>query len=158
MRAIFGIILCLPFIGWASSRIYRDVKFNQECAGYLENAAHANQVKDALPEMENALKYMRDHRMTEGYTSIIYNTQDENVGFWYKNLEAATQELRVEAKNEKMSPLEQSNVLLKLHETLKREPPSGIEIAPNNSGYCWFGCLSFVVAIVGGILIAYQFT
>ncbi len=32
--------------------------------------------------------------MTSGYTSILWQTPDEDIGFWYTNLKASQQELQ----------------------------------------------------------------
>ena len=159
--ALLGVILCLPFVGWAAVRGYRAIKFNQDCEGHLENAAAANQITQALPEMEMALNYMSEHGMTQGYTSVIYNTQDENVGYWYTNLKSATDELRAESANKNMTPLEQSNVLLKLDNTLRGAGehgnsirlPSGISAFPSNGMFCLLGWFFLLLGAVGVVIV-----
>ncbi len=147
---IFGSSL----VFWTGVRIVKEVQFDQRCDGFLENAAHANQVSMVLPEMERAIAYLKENNLTDGFTSIFYRTQDDNIGFWYNNLVSATEELRKEAQNKDMSALEQSNVLMKLHETLKRPEPEGITIYPHNTAMMVALTLSTLMTLVGVIGIA----
>jgi hypothetical protein len=160
MKYIIGLLLWIPMLGWACCRIYHGVTFNQECGGYLENAAHAGTVMMALPAMDQAVSYLQSHRMTAGYTSLMWKTQDENVGYWYSNLVAARDDLDRIAQ-EKFSPLEESNVLMKLHQVLKVESgggstvrvPQGISMSPHNGAFFAWGLIGFLMAFLGSIVI-----
>ena len=114
-----------------------NVRFNQNCGGYLKQAADANTVELATTRIGMALEYIEKEGLTSGYTSIIYKTEKENVGFWYENIKACKQELdSVSGK----SQLEQTNVLMKVRESLLDDGkdgteltvPTGISRYPNN--------------------------
>ena len=149
---IVGIVIC--------SCVYSlHVEFQQGCEGYLKQAADANSVELALDRLDKAVKYCEDNGLTNGYTSVFWRTEDENIGFWYKNLKVCQKELTM-AKGK--SQLEQTNVLMKVRESLTDNGekgteltyPDGIEAYPNNLGigiFCLFGFL----CIGAGALIIY---
>ena len=126
-------------------------------AAHIKRAADANTVELAIQEMKTVVAYLEARGMTSSYTSVLYRTPDEDIGFWYQNLKASLGEL------EKITPettqLERSNILIKLRETLLDHgqsvsvtQPSGISIYPNNVAYAWFGWLGLVAAIGGAVL------
>ena len=133
------------------------IHFNQDCAGYLKQAADANTAAIALDRVTKALDYIERNRLTEGYTSVLWTTEDENIGFWYSNLKASQQEL-TEALGS--SQLEQTNVLMKLRETLTEPTDSGVAITcpsglwkyPNNAMYA---VIAWVVNILGLLAFCY---
>jgi hypothetical protein len=94
--------------------------------------------------------------MTSGYTSILWQTPDEDIGFWYTNLKASQQELQNLQSN---SALEKTNVLIKLRETLldvgertRVTEPEGLSVYPNNK--LWAFLMTFaLVGIFYGIMI-----
>ena len=156
MKVFFYLLIAVPFLAWGIAITVKEIRFDQQCEGHLENAAHSSQIPQALSEMEIAMSYLKANGMTDGYTSVFYNTQDENVGFWYENLKSATDELRRESVNRNITPLEQSNVLLKLDNTIKTtrggiKMPSGISIFPHVGLYClwgWIGAAGFSVSVL----------
>jgi len=149
-------IPALAFCGWGTVRIVKAITFGQDCGGYLKRAANANTVDLAKSEMTRAINYLDQHGMTTGYTSVLWKTPSEDVGFWHANLKASLDEL--EAITPDASPLERSNVLMKLRETLMDNgkegdsltAPDGISVYPSNTAFFWWGWLSFGAA---GLLI-----
>ena len=127
------------------------IHFNQDCAGYLKQAADANTAAIALDRITKALDYIERNRLTEGYTSVLWNTEDENVGFWYENIKACKAELEACLNS---SQLEQTNVLMKVRESLMDSKeltiPCGISRYPNNVSWMIFGWISAFL-IIGGI-------
>jgi hypothetical protein len=153
-----SLLLCLPLLVWCGDRMYRVVRFDIECSGHLKRAADANSVELAVQEMETVVEYLEGKRMTSGYTSIFFRSPDEDVGFWYKNLKSARDELsRVEPET---SSLERTNILMKLRETLVDEGtngvtvtvPAGITVFPYNTLYCVWGVLSAIAFCAGLVL------
>lgn len=111
------------------------VKLKQDCTGYLERAANANTIELALKELTVAIDHLEKNDLTAGYTSVLWQTPDEDIEYWYSNLKSAQNELTVNLGKE-MTPLEQSNILLKLRETLMTEDgiryPAGLHNYPLN--------------------------
>lgn len=149
-------IFCAIWLAATIWFISMRIEFVQKCTGFLTQAADANTVELALDRLDRAIAYAEKNGWTKGYTSILWRTEDENVGFWYANLKASRQEL-VDAKNSQQ--LEQTNVLMKLRETLTESTKDGTEITypsgiwkyPYNGFYAaiaWVVNLLLLVAIV----------
>jgi hypothetical protein len=110
------------------------VSYSKGLGGHITNASVANTVEIATAEMEKVVSYARENGLTSGHTSVFYNTPDEDIGFWFKNMEASLHELK--SLPESSSQLERSNTLLKLHETLKYVP-EGLANFPHNVILGW---------------------
>lgn len=145
------ILLTLPYCG---GRIYKTIIFDIHCEGHLKRAADANTIHLAAKELQIAVDYMEDNKLIGGYTSVIYRTPDEDVGFWYDNITSALIELN--SVNEDATQLERSNLLMKLRETLLDDSkagydvtsPAGIEVFPYNKLLSIYGVFCFIVSII----------
>lgn len=134
--------------------IIRGVVFNQNCGGYLEQAANANSVELALERLNVAIEYAEEHNMTDGYTSVLWKTESDNIGYWYRNLKTCQEELEACVNS---SQLEKTNVLLKVRESLTDEgkdgteliTPNGISRYPNNALFGILNWVSLIMFIVG---------
>lgn len=123
--------------------IITDIQFKQNCSGFLKQTADANSVELAIDRLNVAIKYVEDNNITSGYTSVVWKTEDENVGFWYKNLLTCREEL-TQCINS--SQFEQTNVLMKVRESLTDDGehgtvitiPPGISRYPYNKGWACF--------------------
>ena len=133
------------------------VEFNQNCTGYLKQAADANTIELAIDRLDKAIDYVELQDWTDGYTSILWRTEDENIGFWYKNIKASRVELE---KALDASQMEQTNVLMKLRETLTDNNengtyityPSGLWKYPHNMEFAIFAWIIHIILIVMWIL------
>ena len=147
---IASLLIVLGLITPVSCTV-KTIQFKQDCAGYLKQAADANTAAIALERITKALDYIERNRLTEGYTSVLWTTEDENVGFWYENIKACKSELEACLNS---SQLEQTNVLMKVRESLMDGEgltiPNGISRYPNNAAWMIFGWLSALL-IIGGI-------
>jgi len=148
---ILAIVCTLVCCVWATVRIVKTVQFDLNCEAYLKRAADANTVEMAKDELAKAIKYAEDNNLTEGIVSIFLKNPANDIGFWYKNITAAYEEL----KNlpEDSTPLEKTNVLMKLRESLTDRSnggtsvilPEGISVYPNNVMYFvwgWASCIA----------------
>ena len=134
------------------------VEFNQNCTGYLKQAADANTIELAIDRLDKAIDYVELQDWTDGYTSVLWKTEDENIGFWYKNLKASRVELE---KALCSSQMEQTNVLMKLRETLTDNNENGTYITypdglwkyPHNMEFAVFACIIHILFIVMLILL-----
>lgn len=150
MALVLAILATLSFLGWASVTIYQSVVFDIDCGGRIKRAADANTIELASKEMGVVVSYIEKRGLTEGYTSILYNTPNEDVGFWYLNLKASLNELQGVGTD--VSRLEKTNILMKLRETLldtgesvKVTLPLGISRFPHNHAFAIWGLMSFVL-------------
>ena len=151
MKYFIAILLIVVGLITPVSCTVKSIQFKQDCAGYLKQAADANTAAIALERITKALDYIEHNRLTEGYTSVLWTTEDENIGFWYDNVKACKSELEACLKS---SQLEQTNVLMKVRESLMDGEgltiPAGISRYPNNSVWMIFGWISAFL-IIGGI-------
>lgn len=160
MRNSIYICLILVAIVISGFRISKSVQFKQNVTGYLKRAADANTIKLAHEEVTKALDYLESNQITSGYTSILYQTPDEDIDFWYRNLKATQQELQ---NLNTESALEKTNVLIKLRETLvdsgkktKVTVPDGIAVFPNNKLWGFLMFIAISCGFIGFIGLAYN--
>ncbi len=150
----------LKIIGFCSAIIiiilsfYLNIQLDQKCTGYLKRAADANSIEMAKGQLDIAIQYLEQNNITHGYTSVIYQTPDEDVEYWYNNLKSCQNEL---SDPKKVSTLDGEKLtLLKLRQTLIDQTkngdeityPSGLAQYPNNR--LWF----FLQLLAIGIIIA----
>lgn len=161
MKLSLSIAITIFALTIFGARIYKKIIFKQNVTGYLKRAADANTVELAKGELKLAIDYLEQNELTEGYTSIIYRTPDEDIGFWYRNLKASYNELDILKTT---SALEKTNVLIKLRETLvdggermRVTVPDGIHVFPNNSGWCLALIFALIIGSYGFIWMAITF-
>jgi hypothetical protein len=158
MKFRYVVIALLLFLAWGGIRAYSTITFDREVEGYLKRAADSNTVELAAQNLETALAGAEARGLTAGYTSVIYNTPDEDVEFWYTNLSQSLAEIRQLSPD--ATPLERSNLLMKLRETIMDNTdsgtsvtaPEGISVYPNNGLLLVLGFIStigLVVAFIG---------
>ena len=159
MFLLLAIVCTLIFVSWATVRIIKSIQFSFECEAYLKRAANANTIELAKTELEKAIEYAELNNLTEGIVSIFLKNPANDLGFWYRNMKVAYEELDTLPEN--ASPLEKTNVLMKLRESLTDSDstgatsvitPSGITIYPNNMVYFLWSMFSSVAATVFWIL------
>jgi len=135
--------------------LVRQIQFNQQCGGYLKQAADANSIELAIERLDIALNYIEAHDLTQGYTSVLWKTEDENVEYWYRNIKACRDEL---VENVDASPLQKSNMLMKVRESLtddggengvKITVPPGISRYPYNAGFGILRIISWIMIFLG---------
>lgn len=153
MRNFILFLLILLGLIFPIKTAIRSIEFTQNCGGYLKQAADANTIGIAKNCLTKAILYLEENNLTEGYTSIVYKTPEDDIGFWYNNLSTSLNELLMYSDN--LSPLESSNILLKLRETLLDDTKNGTEITippgisryPNNTLYAITNALSIALLL-----------
>lgn len=158
-KKLFLIILVVASLITPTICVVKSIQFKQNCSGYLKQAADANSPELSLERLNLAVDYIERHGLTEGYTSVLWRTEDENIGYWYQNLKVCQQELQDCMDG---TQLEKSNVLMKVRESLTDEGkdgtvltiPSGISRYPNNLllGVLRLISYLFLMALFGGFL------
>ena len=157
-----GIVFSIILFGIV---ITKSINFDRFCGDYLKRAADSNNIQLAKEELTKALIYIEKNNLTTGFTSVFYNTPDEDIEFWYTNIKTTKTELDNLPVNS--SSLEKSNMLLKLRETLLDNGPSGktvvtipsgISTFPHNTKYMFLyilcGIHGGIISILGILLIA----
>lgn len=139
------VVGAMLFTGWASVRTYDSIQYDRQCEDFILRAGQANSIEFSKQSLDTAIAYLKANGLTSGFTSILWRSPDEDIGYRFNNLIAA-RALLEETKPD-ASTLEQTNVLLRLHESLARvEAPMGISVYPDNS--------LFVVWAWGSLLLA----
>jgi hypothetical protein len=161
---VLSILCTLVFIGWITARGVSGLQFNLNCEAYLKRAADANTIEMAKEELAKAIKYAEDNKLTDGIVSIFLKNPANDIGFWYKNITSAYEELK--ELPDDSTPLEKTNVLMKLRESLTDRDegggtkvilPEGIEIYPNNVMFFWWGLLSGLATFTFWMLFCFSF-
>lgn len=137
------------------------IQLTQNCIGHLKRAADANTIDLAKSELEIAITYLENNKLTEGSTHWLYATPENDIGFWYKNIKAAYIEL--DSMPTTASQLEKTNVLMKLRETLLDEVANSTMVTypPSLNVYPYVGlfnswlCITVALSIVCFILSKY---
>ena len=157
-----GSVCFLLALVFPTISIVKEIQFNQQCSGFLKQAADASSVELAERQLNMAVDYVEKAGLTSGYTSVIYKTEDENIGFWYENLKVCQKEL---AETKGNSTLENTNVLMKLRESLTDNSekgtqltvPPGISRHPNNTLFGVVNSISFFLFIASILLFVFAF-
>ncbi len=161
LGAVGVVVGILIFLVWAGYRTVAAINFDRHCEGFLKNAADANSIDQAGERLAIGVKYIEDHHLNSGHTSILWKTPDADVGFWANNLQDALTELQELSPDS--TPLEKSNLLMKLRETILDDTqsgvsvttPGGISVYPHNVSLCWLSILSLVV-MGGGVIMVIE--
>jgi len=154
LAAVFGMI----FVICGTIQMVSYISFNQNCKGYLTRASNANTVEMASAELKRAITYLEENEMTKGYTSVLWRTPDEDIGFWYNNLVVSAKELDSIPKTATL--VDKSNMLIKLRETLTNSNkdgeytivPDGLQVYPNNLLFGILNIVCIVMVIIFGLL------
>ena len=158
MKKIIGLLLIVVSVWIFGVRIGKKIAFKQNVTGYLKRASDASTAKMAHIELSKAISYLEAKGMTSGYTSVFWQTPADDLGYWYKNLKASQQLL---ANLQNPSTLEESNVLMRLRETLtdnsdkgKVTVPSFLSVYPNQKLWAGLTCFALLAFITGmGLLL-----
>jgi hypothetical protein len=152
--AAFFTLFALIIIG---TLVVMKIQFNQNCTGFLKRAADANTVETAKAQLDKSIDYLDLHNMTTGYTSVLWQTPDEDIEFWFNNLKSASAELaKVDSTT---TSLEKTNILMKLRETLldagekgeKLTVPDGLYKYPDNKFWVFMSICAGII-LIGGII------
>lgn len=154
---LLALMMTLPFVSYLTLIIIMNEKYNLSCGDYITRAAQANTVETALAEINPAIAYAEKRHMTEGYTSVVYNTPDEDIGFWYHKL--ATSRDTLLSLPVTSAPEERAVVLLKFNQSINVVPPSGISQYPANIELFLWGWISAIIMtfyVVRWVVIAFN--
>lgn len=153
MKKLIGYLLIIVAVTIFGFRVSKKIDFKQNVSGYLKRASNANTIDLAEQELSRSIKYLEENKMTTGYTSVIYQTPDEDVDFWFRNLKASQHELQSLTSS---SALEKTNVLMKLRETLQ-DTPKGISAFPDNRLWAILMLIAVIGGFIGAILLTIEY-
>lgn len=149
--AVLGLILSLSVWG------YNLWQFDVNCQGHIKRAADANSVKLAQKELKIAVDYLTENGLTQGNTSLLFETPSNDIGFWYANLTASLDELNglvAKSDAQAIDGIEQTNALIKLRESLLDHGqtesvthPAYICLYPNHQVWMWMMFVTGAIVI-----------
>lgn len=161
-KALVIIIAIIFFIGgcvpWVYS-IVKDIQFGANCRSYLKLAADANTIDVAEKHLSTAIEYIEKNNLDEGYTKIFVYRPTNDFGIWYENLKSAQTQLQ-DMQQRDYTDLEESNMLMKLRETLMDEGsgithPDGAAMKENYTLMFWLNMLLWIPCWVIGIILCF---
>lgn len=149
-------IICfiIPFFSWIPS-IINGIQFSANCGNYLELSADANSIEIAEKQLTKAVDYLEAHNLTSGYTKIFVYYPKNDIGMWYDNLKSAQTQLRDMLEQEEITEFEESNMLMKLRETILNNDgcltiPLGVSLHPNFTIMFWLNVTLWILWLLGG--------
>lgn len=153
MRIMLACLLSLAFLGLGVTRIINEVQFGISVTDYLKRAADANTVELAVENLDTAITELERRGVTSGNTGVLWQSPANDVSFFYANLTSARAEL--EALTPETTPLERSNMLMKLRESIADHGeggttitgPGGLAVHPNNPFWFWSLWITALFAI-----------
>lgn len=157
MKVFIATVLAVFALSIFAIVITKSISMKQNCTGYLKRASDANTVETAKDQLHKSIRYLEENNLTKGYISVLWQTPDEDIEFWYNNLKATENELiKVDSTTHSM---EKTNLLMKLRETLMDNGekgdnltvPSGLSRYPNNG--MWGFLIWLSILIIVGLLI-----
>lgn len=148
MRKVMSLLMILPILIFGGYRFLAMFEFDRFCSSYLRRAVQASTIELATKDLEITIRNLEFRGMTEGYTSILYKTPNEDVEFMYLNLKATLRDL--ENVPQTLTALEKDTILFNFREKIQAmKYPEGISIFPNNTLWFWFLMMSLLGAIIG---------
>ena len=165
MKKAVLIILAIMFIiggciPWVHS-IVKYIQFSSNCASYLKLAADANSIDVAEKHLSKAMEYIENNDLTTGHTKIFIYRPTNDFGIWYENLKSAQTQLQ-DMQQKDYTDLEESNILMKLRETLYDDGsgityPMGAAMKNNFTLMFWLNCLLWLPCwLIGALLFVWS--
>ena len=138
---------------------YKEFSARRDVLDYLKLAADAPTLPLAERYLSTAVGNMETRRWTSGNTALIFKVPRRDVAFWYGNTKGALTEVEsLIAVDSTLTPVDRSNSLVKLRETLmdgaELTYPEWVELAPYNALFFWvillatLGSINSILVIV----------
>lgn len=157
LARILTIVFAIFFLIWSAVKISHAVSFDRDIKRYLSHAAEASTIQLAKENLDIALKNIEGWGLTSGHTTVLFESPEDDVGFWYKNVKASRAQLD-DVKT--VTFQEQKTVLAELRKTLLSRSgdgsavviPQGISIYPKNRIFALLGTLNGVLVLAFWLL------
>ena len=150
---ILMVIMCLaPFPNYIYS-LAKAVQFGANCGDYLKLSADANSVFLAEKHLTTAINYLEENNITSGSAKYFVSYPKNDISLWYENLKTAQSQLQEMIEMGEYTELEQSNMLMKLRETLLEDSgcvtiPLAISLHPHGTLLVWLNSTMWIFWIV----------
>lgn len=147
--ALWGFVLVILGGGMMVPPLVGKLSFRWNCRDYLKRAADCSSVDTCREELDKAIRYAEDNGLTSGNSAAFIKTPECDVKFWYDNLVNASSAL--EDVLPESTPLEKSNVLMRVRETLL---DGNVVTCPPNIGYYPKVLSMYVINTLGLVTLA----
>lgn len=150
---IIGFSLLLIAVSIFGLKAYQSILLVKNVEAPLNRVSQALDTNTANAELSKAIHYLEENQITEGSTSILWDTPSENVGLWFNRLKQVQSEL----ENVKNANTSDKNItLIKIRGSLLNSEkkviiPEGLSRFPHNTLWCFltfFGIISGLLGIV----------
>jgi hypothetical protein len=136
---------------------YNEYAARRDVLDYLKLSADAPTLRLAERHLSTAVRNMEARGWTTGSTALIFKTPRRDLGFWYQNTRGALVDLReLLALEATLAPVDRSNALVKLRETLMDGSaltfPEWVELAPHNALFFWAILLGSIGSVYSGLV------
>lgn len=152
--SVFICIVCIviPFIVYGVA-IMKTKQMDANCISYFEMAANTNSIELAENYLSSGIEYLEKNNLTKGDTKVIIYKPTKDLKLWYENLKSTQIQLQKLNAKEKLTELEESNILINLRETLLNSDghvthPNMISFYPNHIGWSVVLLLSWLLWFV----------
>lgn len=150
------VILCLAPLPNYIYSIARSVQFGANCKDYLKLSADANSVVLAEKHLTTAINYLEENNITSGQAKLFVAYPKNDISLWYDNLKTAQSQLQEMIELGEYTELEQSNMLMKLRETLLDEngtvtTPMAVAFCPHGTLLLWLNSTIWILWLVFGM-------
>ena len=161
---VLGLLLMLPLLFLGCYAKVADWRWEANCGDWLESAANANTIAIAKDRLDKAINYVEANNLSSGSCYWLWWTPKTDLKIWYDNLKATQAELSSTPAT--VSRLEESNVLLKLRETLTDEgekgktevvAPYGISLHPGYGVTMWGFVVTTLLSFIGLVMVCIGF-
>ena len=150
MKAIFGFNLIL-FLILAMLTIPSCIELDQKVESPLKKAADAGNIASSYVLLDKAVTNIETLNFTEGNSSILYDTDENDLTIWYGQLAELRDEMTV-LKDSTLTLMDESNYLIKLRETIldsSGEKGDVVTMPSNLIHYPYHGIMLFAIVICG---------
>ena len=148
LLVLLALIIFLLPIGSFTYTIIQGIKFDAQCGDYLKLSADANNLEIAEKHLSKAIDYLERENLTSGYNKVFFYYPKNDIGLWYENLKSTQLQLQETIKKSNYTELEESNMLMKLRETIidgqHLTLPMGIPITEHFNVIWWLNSLMWL--------------
>lgn len=149
ITTILTIVSVIIFIIWCIFQIKASYTLDVNFYQHLKRATNANTIDIAREELTYAVSYLEENNLTSGNTSFFLNIPENDIEFWYINLNAALYEFNNIPDDATI--LEKTNILMKFKKYGENySQPFGISTYPYQKLYFLVGLISFFSSFILG--------
>jgi len=150
---LVSILLVLPFIGWSITRISLSNHLDNTFTYHIDRASATSDIDEAANEMHLAKQYLEKRDMAHGYTSVVWRSEDEDLGVFYGTIVKRSNYLddlqTIHTRDKTVFEDMITYTRMTNMKAQEQKVPDGISIYPHNVFFVYWFFVSLVLAAVG---------